>query len=336
MALYQIRPMLARSMSCARSTPWRMAWQTRANSTKDTPDAAATDAAAPAKPRRQRARAEAKAKTPYAAQEIERRRAWVEQSVSLEDLVNSKSRTTSLNVPYFDTFRELDPVLDFPTPRMEPESTRSQPAQLEREPDWDSLKFTAPTPEKEFAAISSTADASVGITEAEMRSLRIRSLLTKKVSNQTGKGKIRSFYSIAIAGNEDGLIGLGEGKDHDAGLSTRKASAAAVKNMMRINRFEDRTVPGVIDHKYHAVRMQIRSRPVGFGLRCNHFIYEVCLAAGIKDLSAKVFKSRNGMNTIKCFVEALQGIKDPADIAKERGRRLLNVEQVYHSEAAQN
>ncbi len=69
---------------------------------------------------------------------------------------------------------------------------------------------------------------------------------------------------------------------------------------------------------------------LGFGIRCNHYIHEVAKCIGIQDLSAKVLGSCNGMNVIKCTFEALNSQKLPSEIAKSRGKNLIDVYHTYY------
>jgi small subunit ribosomal protein S5 len=69
----------------------------------------------------------------------------------------------------------------------------------------------------------------------------------------------------------------------------------------------------------------------GFGLRCQQYIWEVCKCAGISDLAAKVTRARNPMNIVKATVEALLKQKDPEDIARARGKKLVDVRKVYYA-----
>ena len=68
----------------------------------------------------------------------------------------------------------------------------------------------------------------------------------------------------------------------------------------------------------------------GFGLRCQHLIFEMARAAGISDLAARVMRARNPMNTVKAAYEALMSQKLPEDIARARGRKLVDVRKVYY------
>lgn len=70
---------------------------------------------------------------------------------------------------------------------------------------------------------------------------------------------------------------------------------------------------------------------IGFGLRCQPLIFEMARAAGIHDLAARVGRSRNKMNTIKAAYEALLGQKLPEDIARARGRKMVDVRKVYYA-----
>ena len=71
----------------------------------------------------------------------------------------------------------------------------------------------------------------------------------------------------------------------------------------------------------------------GFGLRCQQYIWEICKCAGIADLAARVTRSRNPMNTVKATVEALLSQKDPEEIARARGKKLVDVRKVYYAGA---
>ncbi|ORY85745.1 ribosomal protein S5, C-terminal domain-domain-containing protein [Protomyces lactucae-debilis] len=142
------------------------------------------------------------------------------------------------------------------------------------------------------------------------------------------------MYCLAVVGNGKGMIGFGEGKHAEQGTATRKAVTQAVKNMEFVHRYQDRTIYGDVDYKFHAVQLRLRSRPAGFGIRANHFIYEICRCAGITDLSAKVWGSRTGMNVVKGVFEALKEQRLPSTIAQARGRRIVDVESAYYSRQA--
>ena len=68
----------------------------------------------------------------------------------------------------------------------------------------------------------------------------------------------------------------------------------------------------------------------GFGNRCQHLIYELARAAGISDLAARTPRSRNKMNVVKAAFEALMSQRLPEEVAKARGKKMVDVRKVYY------
>lgn len=171
-----------------------------------------------------------------------------------------------------------------------------------------------------------------GLDATYIRRLYVRPLLMKRTSNQTAKGKIPSFYALTVVGDKNGMIGLGEGSSRDGVRSALvKAHWNAVTNLTPINRYEDRTILGDFEHKFHAVHLHMKSAPPGFGLRVNKYLFEMCVAAGIKDLRGKIYRSRNPMNVCKGFLEALTKQKSLEELAVGRGKKLVDLKKVYYS-----
>lgn len=57
----------------------------------------------------------------------------------------------------------------------------------------------------------------------------------------------------------------------------------------------------------------------------------MCRAAGLHDLAARVGRSRNPMNTVKAAYEALRSQRNPEEIARARGKKLVDVRKVYYA-----
>lgn len=169
-----------------------------------------------------------------------------------------------------------------------------------------------------------------GLDKNTIRRLRVKNLVTRRVVNQTRLGKVPSMYYLTIAGNGDGLLGVGEGKSTEPEDARRQSVMNAIRNMKPVVRYEDRTIYGEVEGKVGAVELKLSSRPPGFGLRCQHLIFEMARAAGIHDLAARSTRARNKMNTVKATWYALLGQKLPEDIARARGRKLVDVRKVYY------
>ncbi|CAK7273630.1 28S ribosomal protein S5, mitochondrial [Sporothrix epigloea] len=172
-----------------------------------------------------------------------------------------------------------------------------------------------------------------GLKVSEIMGIATREVSVRMVSNQTRLGKIRSYSVIAIAGNGDGRLGLGQFKSSEYSIASARAREMAILNMQPVPRYEDRTIYGNVECKISGTVVQLFSRPPGFGLRVPHRIFEMARAAGIHDLAAKVPRSRNSMNTVKATYKALMGQRDPEQIAMGRGKKLVDVRKVYYGGA---
>lgn len=172
-----------------------------------------------------------------------------------------------------------------------------------------------------------------GMTVGQLLGLRVRNLYTTSVSNQTRLGRSRSSYCMVIAGNNNGWLGLGVVKSAEPEVAREKARLQALRNLRPIPRYENRTIYGNVSAKFGAAVVELSARPPGFGLRVQHRIFEMCRAAGIHDLAARVPRGRNPLNVIKATYEALTTQKNPEMIAIGRGKKLVDVRRVYYSGA---
>lgn len=162
---------------------------------------------------------------------------------------------------------------------------------------------------------------------ADMRDRRIVHTYEfhRRISHQSGKGKMFSTQSFVLLGNGNGLVGLGRAAHVDMGASKSKAWIAAVRNLSFVDRFESRTIWTDISQKFGAVQIKMRPRPLGFGLRCSPVLHKVFRAAGISDVSAKIYKSRNPIITMQSALMMIQTGHNPlgkGDGAGGHGRRV--------------
>jgi small subunit ribosomal protein S5 len=187
-----------------------------------------------------------------------------------------------------------------------------------------------------------------GMTKEDIARIRVKNLVNHRVVNQTRMGKVQSLYFLTIAGNQNGMLGIGEGKAAEDEDGRRQAMMNAIRNMKPIPRYEERTIFGDVEGKSGAAVVQLFTRPpgtyqpilhphdallmivLGFGNRCQSLIFELARAAGISDLSARTPRSRNKMNVVKAAFQALMNQRLPEDVAKSRGRKMVDVRKVYY------
>ncbi|KAI0325181.1 hypothetical protein GY45DRAFT_1261365 [Cubamyces sp. BRFM 1775] len=201
------------------------------------------------------------------------------------------------------------------------------------------------TDEIESSAAAMRPDKFLHLSGRELSKL-YRATYVRRVSQQTGKGKIHRKAALVVVGNGNGLLGLGEGKHDDSLEAKRMAFSEAVRRMDYVERFENRTLWTEMEDKFGSTRIILRPRPVGFGLATNPIIHEVFKVAGIKDASAKVWGSRNPYHVMKAVVRMLlpghmptlmgnglggegrtmekgRELRSVMEIERDRGRRII-------------
>jgi len=256
-----------------------------------------------------------------------------ETVITEKEWQSKKLRNSSFAPTYLDDFSEYHPFWDHAQinqPHKIDALQPIQPAQVPKPPGWKPRVETGSL--RKNSVIAKELSILTGLDKDYIEKLFVRPIIMKRVSNQTAKGKIRSNFAIVMVGDKKGMIGVGQGKDRDdMRRAVYKAHWNAVKNLTYVPRHEDRTIIGDIDYTYHGCRLHLRSAPPGFGLRVNHYLFEICELIGIKDLSAKIYKSRNGMKIAKGIVEALSQQRTLDELSMNRGKKIVDLRKTYYS-----
>lgn len=269
-----------------------------------------------------------------------------EEAISDADMMKGKTRTDPMRIKYLDDFAEMRPILDRPLEATDLVQERRQ--DKDERPDNRRQQQRVENPE-DIDPHMLRLMQQTGFTQQEIKRIRVKNLVSHRVVNQTRMGKIQSLYFLTIAGNENGMVGIGEGKAAEDEDGRRQAMMNAIRNMRPIARYEERTIYGDVQAKVGASVVQLYTRPpgmpvftlllnmlnsltdsTGFGNRCQHLIFELARAAGITDLAARTPRSRNKMNVVKAAFEALTSQRLPEDVAKGRGRKMVDARKVYY------
>jgi small subunit ribosomal protein S5 len=128
-----------------------------------------------------------------------------------------------------------------------------------------------------------------------------------------------------VVGNGQGTAGIGMGKDVVAGNALYKATVAARKNLVHIERFDQRTMFHAFDERFARTKLVMRLRRPGSGTRCSWVVWKLLSAFGISDVSVKIHGSRNPTTVAYALVNALQRCSSAQAVADRRGLRILDM-----------
>ena len=151
-------------------------------------------------------------------------------------------------------------------------------------------------------------------------------LLEKLVAvNRTAKvvkgGRQFGFTALTVVGDGAGLVGFGFGKAREVPVAISKAMTQARKSMVNVALRND-TLYYAVKGAHGATRVLMQPASEGTGVIAGGGMRAVLECAGIRNVLAKSYGSRNPINVVRATVNALAQIRSPEDIAAKRGKSL--------------
>jgi small subunit ribosomal protein S5 len=151
--------------------------------------------------------------------------------------------------------------------------------------------------------------------------LDVRVVQTNKVSKTHKGGKTMSWSVLVVVGDRKGRVGAAVGKALGIPDAIRKGEEGAKKSMIRVPMVAA-TVPHLVVGRQGSTRVMLRPATRGTGVVAGGAVRAILEAAGIHDILAKTFGSRNAVNCAWATLDALESITHPKDRAVQRGVEL--------------
>ena len=146
--------------------------------------------------------------------------------------------------------------------------------------------------------------------------------------NRTAKvvkgGRQFGFTALTVVGDGAGRVGFGFGKAREVPVAISKAMAQARKNMVNVSLPTTRcTTRSRCVHG--ATRMFMQPASDGTGVIAGGGMRAVLECAGVRNVLAKSYGSRNPINVVRATITALASVRSPEEIAAKRGKTLDDI-----------
>jgi small subunit ribosomal protein S5 len=146
--------------------------------------------------------------------------------------------------------------------------------------------------------------------------------------NRTAKvvkgGRQFGFTALTVVGDGAGRVGFGFGKAREVPVAISKAMAQARKNMVHVSLNAD-TLHYAVKGSHGATRIFMLPASSGTGVIAGGGMRAVLECAGVRNVLAKSYGSRNPIKVVRATVKALADVRSPEDIAAKRGKRLEDI-----------
>jgi small subunit ribosomal protein S5 len=157
--------------------------------------------------------------------------------------------------------------------------------------------------------------------DASQLDLRDTVVAINRVTKVVKGGKNLSFSALVVVGDGHGVVGFGIGKAKEVPSAIKKGIEAAKKGLIRVP-LQGTTVPHTITGKFGAGSVLLKPAPDGTGIIAGGAVRAVVEAAGITNVMTKSLGSANPHNVVRATFTGLSQLKDPATVARLRGKDL--------------
>ncbi len=145
-----------------------------------------------------------------------------------------------------------------------------------------------------------------------------------RVAKVVKGGRQFGFTALTVVGDGNGRVGYGYGKARELPLAIQKSMQAARKNLRRIH-LKQETLQYEMRGRHGATRVFMQPASEGTGIIAGGAMRAVFECAGVRNVLAKSYGSRNPINLVRATLNALENMRSPEEIAAKRGKTVAEI-----------
>jgi small subunit ribosomal protein S5 len=153
----------------------------------------------------------------------------------------------------------------------------------------------------------------------------IEKLVTvNRVAKVVKGGRQFGFTALTVVGDGQGKVGFGYGKAREVPIAIQKSMQAARRDMITVNLNND-TLQYAKKGRHGATLVYMQPASEGTGVIAGGAMRAVFEAAGVRNVLAKSYGSRNPINVVRATIKGLSEIHSPQAIAAKRGKKVKEI-----------
>ena len=154
--------------------------------------------------------------------------------------------------------------------------------------------------------------------------LKEKVVAINRVAKVVKGGRNFRFSALVVVGDEQGHIGVGNGKAAEVPDAIKKAIQEAKKNLIAVP-IVGTTIPHEYLGQFGSASVLLKPGQEGSGLIAGGSVRPVLELAGYKDIKTKVIGTNNPRNVVYATIEALKSMNTVEAIAAKRGKKVEEI-----------
>ena len=154
--------------------------------------------------------------------------------------------------------------------------------------------------------------------------LKEKVVAINRVAKVVKGGRTFRFSALVVVGDENGHVGVGNGKAAEVPDAIKKAIDDARKNLKEVP-VVGTTIPHEFIGKFGSARVMLKPAVEGSGVIAGGSARAVLELAGYKDIKTKVLGTNNPRNVVYATMNGLENMRTAEQIAKKRGKKVSDI-----------
>ena len=154
--------------------------------------------------------------------------------------------------------------------------------------------------------------------------LKEKVVAINRVAKVVKGGRTFRFSAVVVVGDEQGHVGVGNGKAAEVPDAIKKAIEEAKRNLVAVP-IVGTTIPHEFVGRFGSASVILKPGPEGSGVIAGGSVRPVLELAGYKDIKTKVVGTNNPRNVVYATIEALKSIKTSEQVAAKRGKKVSEI-----------
>jgi len=158
----------------------------------------------------------------------------------------------------------------------------------------------------------------------ESKELKEKVIAINRVAKVVKGGRTFRFSAVVVVGDENGHVGVGNGKAAEVPDAIKKAIEEAKKNLIEVP-IVGTTIPHEYIGRFGSASVLLKPAVEGSGVIAGGSVRPVLELAGYRDIKTKVIGTNNPRNVVLATLNALQNMHTVEQVAIRRGKRVEEI-----------